>query len=446
MTEDEVTKIATNIYNTLGTQFGVPKVPTHIHNGIDATSLPLESIVNYFIGVSTTPTWTPTTFSRSFALDTTAGIIYYYDTTNKAWKSTPTTAFIRSLISATPPILYNNSTGVISFAGASQIIESYTAAESIGVGNAVAIGPYQSDGGITLDTNGGAATTASGGAKTISFTVGNNSNRLLFIYFISANNVSVTATYNGISMTSAFTPQSVDGATYIWGFYLVAPATGTHNLVLSGLNASEAFGYTIYSYYNVVQSSSIAQAVIKTQASASSVSQTVTPLNTGSLLLTMVDARIATGPFTQVNLSTNAIELLGVAANDSLEAGDTGKLANLTPLTISSSRGTGAPNWNMVTVEIAPITSVTYRVSKANTTTSGWNTNWKSNAFIGFSQSNYVLGDSASIALNGTDQHQSGLLPSSQYYVGSSGAIAVTGSRKVGIATSTSEILVTNIW
>jgi hypothetical protein len=39
MDEDDVKEIATNVYNTLGTQFGVAKIPFHVHNGTDTTSI-----------------------------------------------------------------------------------------------------------------------------------------------------------------------------------------------------------------------------------------------------------------------------------------------------------------------------------------------------------------------------------------------------------------------
>lgn len=45
MNEQEVTKIATDIYNTLGTQFGVAKIPVHTHNGVDTNRIRYTDII-----------------------------------------------------------------------------------------------------------------------------------------------------------------------------------------------------------------------------------------------------------------------------------------------------------------------------------------------------------------------------------------------------------------
>lgn len=39
-------KQATNVYNSLGTQYGVSKTPYHIHNNIDSPNIPFTSITN----------------------------------------------------------------------------------------------------------------------------------------------------------------------------------------------------------------------------------------------------------------------------------------------------------------------------------------------------------------------------------------------------------------
>lgn len=77
----------------------------------------LEQIFGTLPRTTAIPTWKPKTFRDGFAIDTTNNVFYFYDFVDNAWQSATTTdAHIRSLLSATSPILYNSSTGVISLA------------------------------------------------------------------------------------------------------------------------------------------------------------------------------------------------------------------------------------------------------------------------------------------------------------------------------------------
>lgn len=40
---------ATKVYQNLGTRFGMPQVPRHIHNNIDAPNIPPDSLTNTII-------------------------------------------------------------------------------------------------------------------------------------------------------------------------------------------------------------------------------------------------------------------------------------------------------------------------------------------------------------------------------------------------------------
>lgn len=330
-----------------------------------------------------------------------------------------------------------------------QLTEVYTSAEAITAGNAVSMGPYQSDGGIIVDTSLSSIPTAVSGSYTFSYTVGNFTNRLLVLFVISANGSGVSATYNAVSMTSAFT-QLANGGDTLYGFYLAGPATGANNVVISGLSGTEQFTYGIYSYYNVASSGSIAQALTSTATSTGSISKTLTPLNGGSIILTCTWLS-ATGTYTGINMNNNPqTPTIGSPVNNGLFMGDSGRVTNTNNITVSTSRSAGTINWIMANLELKPFTSVTYKIWKSSTTNSyntpAWNPDWSSNAFIGFSQQTVASIVSCSVLLAGTDNNQSSILPTSQYYLGTNGAIATTGTRKVGIATSTTEILITNQW
>lgn len=45
MTQDEIIKIATDVYNSLGTQYGVAKIPAHVHNGVDANRIDIKDVI-----------------------------------------------------------------------------------------------------------------------------------------------------------------------------------------------------------------------------------------------------------------------------------------------------------------------------------------------------------------------------------------------------------------
>lgn len=46
MDEQRIIDIATKVYNTQGTQYGVARVPGHVHNGIDANRISIDDIID----------------------------------------------------------------------------------------------------------------------------------------------------------------------------------------------------------------------------------------------------------------------------------------------------------------------------------------------------------------------------------------------------------------
>ena len=139
------------------------------------------------------------------------------------------------------------------------------AAEDLVTGNAVSSCYYQSDGGIKYDNKATAKSNYgfSGGSQTTSFTVANNSNRMLIVYVnvgFQNNSYSapspVSVKYNGVPMTLITT--TATGSPSPWNklcaYYLANPAVGANNLVV---DVTGSYGSNIYistaivSYYNV---------------------------------------------------------------------------------------------------------------------------------------------------------------------------------------------------
>lgn len=105
---------------------------------------------------------------------------------------------------------------------------------------------------VTYDngTSGNASTTT----ITVSFAVGNNSNRILTcVVYDNATNPVTGITYNGVAMTQVDTGNH-GGGTHYQAYILVAPATGTNNLVISQ-PAGNPVRYVVHSYYQARQTS-----------------------------------------------------------------------------------------------------------------------------------------------------------------------------------------------
>lgn len=91
--------------------------------GVPDASVNLEDIFGNLGMVTTTPTWTPKKFIDGLALDSTTGKVYYYDFTNKVWKSIGGSSH-RSVVSITTAASYTldtdsyNAISITALAGA----------------------------------------------------------------------------------------------------------------------------------------------------------------------------------------------------------------------------------------------------------------------------------------------------------------------------------------
>lgn len=109
---------------------------------------------------------------------------------------------------------------------------------------------------------------------TVSHTVAAGDNRLLVVQATEWNTDVTGATYNGVAMTAFGTKPIAPNDWEIGGWYLVAPATGTNNAVvtLGALNAE--YGVCVTSLAGVDQSTPI-DGFTATQGNSTGVSQNV---------------------------------------------------------------------------------------------------------------------------------------------------------------------------
>jgi hypothetical protein len=335
----------------------------------------------------------------------------------------------------------------LSLVGSLTVGTAFTAAESISAGDAVAIGPYQSDGGITLDAKSVAQRTQTSGSVTVSFTVGNNSNRILIVSVISGSSIN-TPTFNGDTMTAVVENLGVaSGFFSLW--YLLAPDVATGDVVIGGFDGSsgvETAAVAIYSYYNVAQS---APASLSDTDADGETSIAVTPAANGALIFSVIGIEGATGPST-TNMQGNTGSAAGSGNN--IATGDSYKLANTSVVTVTGTV-TGTPDAAHYTLALSPATAPTYRAHQADASNGadyGWNTNWKANAFAGFAYAAATLGNSCIVIVSGTAPGLSNLQPTAQYYLSdTAGAVSTTAgtnTRKVGIAVSSTSLTITNLW
>jgi hypothetical protein len=93
------------------------------------------------------------------------------------------------------------------------------------------------------------------------------------------NNNVTGVTYNGVAMTLVDRQFFQSGTNDMQLFYLLNPATGTHNVVLTYVNVADDHGFAAVSY-SVVKQSAFPDATHKTTGNSTTVSDTITFVNT----------------------------------------------------------------------------------------------------------------------------------------------------------------------
>lgn len=125
---------------------------------------------------------------------------------------------------------------------------------------------------------------SSGASYTFAHTVSASDNRVLFVSCIgnavaSPDNIT-GATYNGVAMT-LLDKSNASGDRWQYTFFLIAPATGTHNVVITSSGAPDnIYAPDAISYIGVKQSSpEVSQ---KTSGTSTSKTETITTLTDGA--------------------------------------------------------------------------------------------------------------------------------------------------------------------
>jgi hypothetical protein len=323
------------------------------------------------------------------------------------------------------------------------------AATAISAGQALSSYYSSSDGGVTLDANTTFHTYAAA-SSTTSFSVGSNSNRMLVVNFVTAGTIS-GVTYNGVSMTQLTTQALTTSSTTQYCYYLIAPTTGANNLIISSSGTPDFMG-TISSYYNVAQTSPEANAKA---VSTGDIGQSITTIANGALTVALLAAAgFSTGSFISVNNSpyNGTGQDGGNAYSSHVFTSDSGKVypaAQTWTQTIISNLSNTSGHEGIIIVSFAPFTvPTTGAVTPATASTIGYGQNLFA-SFEGFAASSTSVLGIVPVIVAGEIPNLS-LIPSLQYYLsntlGAISSVAGQNTRKVGISTSSTNLLVTNIW
>ena len=220
---------AINDYATKN-QYGVSKVPYHVHTGVDSPQIDYKNLVNK----GTIPTAGAGLIDTSgvFSVDTgtTEGKIVQLDGSAKL-----------------PAVDGSQLTGLTT-----NQIQSFTAGENIAVGEAVCLGLYNTANPITRDVSTTASTNNTNTPITQSITIANHTNRELLVFVVIDQNCGdpSSITYNGASLTKLATQQSPnDVIGSVW--HLRNPDIGTYNVVINFYYPGYVAAVAIMSYYNV---------------------------------------------------------------------------------------------------------------------------------------------------------------------------------------------------
>lgn len=323
---------------------------------------------------------------------------------------------------------------------------SLPAGETITAGQAVYLGYYQTGSAISYDNKNIFSDSWSGTSTPISnsFTVGNNSNRVLIVSFgsdFAAGGVgSVSAiSYGGVPMTLLQSSSAnIEGGL----FYLVNPTVGANNLtytVTSGAGPNNGkIAVQVYSIYNATYSTS--NKAVTSQTSITEVIPTYGDCigfafkggNPGSATQTSNELTNNTqsGNNTRLGYFSGISDIIDVGGSSS----------------ITFNPGTYNTYDQIYSISFTPVNAPTTGYAKLATASNAYlGTTDRYVKFLGFATTSASVTQTVYIKTDGYVSGLSGLSTNSLYYLSDTkGAVATsagTNSKKIGIALSATTLL-----
>lgn len=317
----------------------------------------------------------------------------------------------------------------------------FTVGANVTAGQPVYVGPYQSDGGIQVDTSGFCT------ANSTSVTIGSNSNRALIVFVIpqtSGATVS-SASYNGTGMTLITTSGTIAASNSpMYTYYLNAPSTGAHNLDFAP--SAGVVQAIYYSVYNVSQSSQ-PEAQGTTAVPGAGGSATINTIASGA---TVFSCSATYGTESGTAAYANNKAHAAAASASAWNSTPVFPAATTITKTMATNGTSNVQQTNMIS--LAPATApVEGAVSPTTTATQTMQFLNKYAPYIGIAETTVSSGGSVYVTVSGVATGLSGLSvnPKQYYLADSAGTLSTTAgtnTRKAGISLSATTLLITNIW
>lgn len=328
----------------------------------------------------------------------------------------------------------------------SLLVSTQIAGASITIGEPLTNYWYQSDGGVEFDAM-DISSISSGTTVTKSFTTGNNANRILIVA-IDSNIAPSTVTYGGIAMTSLISQALTDGSYTLYTYYLIAPATGANNIIVT-LGSTGNANIHIRSYYNAKQTGQ-PDTSGKNVAGTNTVANSLSTVANGSRIVAFGAGGTGWTSGTMTSITNAPNNFQSSSANVPVSDSDTiivfpgtTSVTNTIPAQLGGSGHVG-----IIQISIAPATIPLQAVVPSSSVSVAFGQNLYT-AFIGFAASTVSAGINVGVIIGGIATGLSALTPNTKYYlndtVGTIGTSAGTNSKSVGIALSATTILVANM-
>jgi hypothetical protein len=197
------------------------------------------------------------------------------------------------------------------------------------------------------------AAPATGTTRTWSLTVGSGANRLLLVYpeIATVNDWVTGVTYNGVAMTRILLQGDSVGMTgYLYG--LVAPATGTNNIVITS-STSVAIAGCAYAVSNANQTTSM-EGLFGGNNGGAGLSTRLwgpTTTTTDRALVVLFTWNSAEVPVASTNSTSRSV------VNKEASVFDRGAVTTPAGDVYMTQTTTAATRWSTISVAIAPVTA-----------------------------------------------------------------------------------------
>lgn len=138
-----------------------------------------------------------------------------------------------------------------------------------------------------IAVDGTASTSSPASAANLTWSHTNTAGNVMVVTFSNVNQTPSSVTYNGVAMTQAFFRDSgIDGGTDIFGYYLMNPGTGTHDVVVTVSASTYRFGTSIT--FSGAYTAAIGATTTQEQASGTGITTPITTTSDNSYLVDVI--------------------------------------------------------------------------------------------------------------------------------------------------------------